>query len=207
MGNLLSRELKLWNSGLRFIAGVDEAGSGPLAGPVVAAAVILDSSHLINDVSDPLYTQIKDSKLLSPKNREVLFDFITANAISYSIFEVSSQEIDEIGISAANKLAFYNSVLGLETQADYILTDFFKIPQIESNKQTSITRGDNLSISIAAASILAKVHRDRLMLAAHETWPDYGFDRHKGYGTLFHRQMLAKHGPCEIHRRSFTLLV
>ena len=205
--NLLSFERKLWNSGIDFIAGVDEAGRGPLAGPIVAAAVILDRSHLFNDVLNGQYGKIRDSKRLTPKKRERLFDFIIENAISYSIYEVSSQEIDEIGISAANKLAFYNSVLGLGVSAEHILTDYFKIHEIKPEQQTNIKRGDNLSLSIAAASILAKVHRDRLMRLEHEKWPMYGFDRHKGYGTLFHRQTLAKHGPCEIHRKSFTLLV
>jgi len=205
--NLLKHELNLWNSGLNLVAGVDEAGRGPLAGPLVAAAVILDRDSLINDVALKEYGQIRDSKVVSPKKRELLFDFIIQNAVSYSIVEVSVEDIDKGGIASANRTAFYNSILGLGVEPEHILTDFFKLPEFEPARQTNLKRGDSLSVSIAAASILAKVHRDGIMLKMHERWPHYGFDRHKGYGTAFHREMIAKHGPCEAHRNSFKLLV
>lgn len=205
---LLKYENKLWSKGLTYIAGVDEAGRGPLAGPLVVAAVILNKDHLYqtSEKSEgPLetYSLINDSKKLTAKVREKLFEFIIKNAISYQIEEIPSEKIDEWGIGRSNKIGFFNSVNRLETPVEHTLTDHFSIDGVAESKQTNITGGDRKSITVAAASILAKVYRDRLMLKFHEKYPKYGFDRHKGYGTSLHAEMLAKYGPCEIHRRSF----
>ena len=142
---------------------------------------------------------------MSKKHRAELFEFITENAICYQIEEISSQKIDEWGISKSNQIGFFNAVKRLSIQPDHILTDYFGINAIPAERQTNITGGDRRSITIAAASILAKVYRDRLMVSFHEMYPQYGFDRHKGYGTKLHVEMLTKYGPCEIHRRSFRL--
>lgn len=205
---LLKFENKLWSSGITHIAGVDEAGRGPLAGPLVVACVILDKSHLYNP-SEKLkklletYSLINDSKKLTAKVREKMFEFIIKNAISYQIEEIPSQKIDEWGIAKSNQIGFFNSVNRLAIQPEHTLTDHFGIRGLAESKQTNITGGDRRSITIAAASILAKVYRDRLMVGFHEKYPLYGFDRHKGYGTKLHAEMLLRYGQCEIHRRSF----
>lgn len=207
---LLKYENKLWSNGLTHIAGVDEAGRGPLAGPIVIAAVILDKNHLhtnSNTANELLetYALINDSKKVTPKRRELLYAFILENAIAHQIEEISAKKIDEWGISKSNQIGFFYAAKKLATQAEHILTDHFGINALPENKQTNITRGDSASISIAAASILAKVHRDKIMVKYHEKFPEYGFDKHKGYGTELHRNQLHKLGSCEIHRKSFKL--
>lgn len=206
---LLKYEKELWDKGLAHIAGVDEAGRGPLAGPLVVAAVILNKDHLHArnyDVVDALwemYNLINDSKLVTEKRRNKLFKFIVTNSITLTIEEIPHGKIDEWGISRSNQIGFYNAVNRLRVPPQHILTDHYGINAIAEERQTNIKRGDCKSISIAAASIIAKVHRDKLMLKYHEEFPEYGFDKHKGYGTRFHRDQIMRTGPCEIHRRSF----
>lgn len=207
---LLKYEMDLWNDGITHVAGVDEAGRGPLAGPIVIATVILDKEHLHQIDSKKssglleTYALINDSKKVSVKRRELLFDFIMSNAISHSIEEIPHDKIDEWGISKSNQIGFFNSVQKLTPRAEHILTDYIGIKAIAESRQTNIKRGDSESISVAAASILAKVHRDRIMVEYHDKYPQYGFDKHKGYGTRFHMDQLQKLGPCDIHRRSFN---
>ena len=216
MQNLLFQyEKNLLSQGKTLIAGVDEAGRGPLAGPLVAAAVILDlvkvknvfdQARTNNDVKQNehhFYTQIKDSKKITPKKRLYLDELIRKEAISYSIITISHKKIDSHGIGEANQLAFFETVKNLDTKPDHVFTDHFEIKKLTREHQTNIVRGDNLSVSIAAASIVAKVHRDKIMLQMHLKYPKYGFDTHKGYGTKKHFEALHRHGPCIIHRKSF----
>ena len=180
--------------GYRYIAGVDEAGRGPLAGPVYAAAVILPEGTFIEGIND--------SKKLSEKKREELFDVICEKASAYCIAEVSHTRIDEINILNATFEAMNKAVNGLNIRPDYVLIDGNRIKGMEIPHET-IVKGDAKSISIAAASILAKVSRDRVMYEMAEQYPLYGFDKHKGYGTKAHCDAILKYGACEIHRRSF----
>lgn len=176
------------------ICGIDEAGRGPLAGPVVAAAVILPEDH------DFLY--LNDSKKVTEKRREALYDEICEYAVSYGIGMASPETIDEINILQADYEAMRDAVKSLNPVPDVLLNDAVTIPGLPQ-KQVNIIKGDAKSVSIAAASILAKVTRDRLMAAYDELYPEYGFAKHKGYGTAEHRAALLKYGPCPIHRRSF----
>ena len=190
----LELERLIWQSGLSRIAGVDEAGCGPLAGPVVAAAVIFPTyAHI---------AEVKDSKKLTAKKREELYSIIVDSAISFGIGIVPPEEIDRINIRQATFKAMRKAIGNLKTQPDYVLFDGYELPE-KLLSQEAVINGDDHSFTIAAASILAKVSRDRLMLDWHDKYPIYGFNRHKGYGTEYHRTMLEKHGPCEIHRRSF----
>ncbi len=190
----LELEKLIWESGLSRIAGVDEAGCGPLAGPVVAAAVIFPPySHI---------PEVKDSKKLTAKKREELYALIVESAVSFGIGIVPPKEIDRINIRQATFKAMRKAIGNLKTQPEYVLFDGYELPE-KILPQEAVINGDDHSFTIAAASILAKVTRDRLMLDWHDKYPIYGFNRHKGYGTDFHRTMLAKHGPCDIHRRSF----
>ena len=180
--------------GYKYIAGVDEAGRGPLAGPVYAAAVILPEGILIEGIND--------SKKLSEKKREELFDVICEKASAYCIAEVSHTRIDEINILNATFEAMNKAVNGLNIRPDYVLIDGNRIKGMEIPHET-VVKGDAKSISIAAASILAKVSRDRVMYEMAKQYPLYGFDKHKGYGTKAHCDAILKYGACEIHRRSF----
>ena len=180
--------------GYKYIAGVDEAGRGPLAGPVYAAAVILPEGMLIEGIND--------SKKLSEKKREELFDVICEKASAYCIAEVSHTRIDEINILNATFEAMNKAVNGLNIRPDYVLIDGNRIKGMEIPHET-VVKGDAKSISIAAASILAKVSRDRVMYEMAKQYPLYGFDKHKGYGTKAHCDAILKYGACEIHRRSF----
>ena len=206
---LLKYEKDLWNKGITHIAGVDEAGRGPLAGPLVVSAVILDKEHLHetnNDVVEELfdlYSMINDSKKVTEKRRNILYKFIIRNAITLTVEEIPHTKIDEWGISKSNQIGFFNVVNKLKIPADHVLTDHFEIKALPKSRQTNIVKGDTLSISIAAASIIAKVYRDKLMVKYHDLYPEYGFDRHKGYGTQMHRDQIKRLGPCTIHRRSF----
>lgn len=205
---LLRYETELWSKGLTHIAGVDEAGRGPLAGPIVIAAVILKKEHLHNNPNLKAellenYSLINDSKKLTEKKREMLYDFILEHALTFHLEEIPANKIDEWGISRSNQIGFFNAVKSLSITAEHVLTDHFPIRAFSENLQTNITKGDSNSMTIAAASILAKVHRDRKMLEFHEEYPKYGFDKHKGYGTRFHRDQIVKLGPCKIHRRTF----
>lgn len=180
--------------GYKSICGVDEAGRGPLAGPVCAAAVILPEGVIIDGVND--------SKKLSEKKRESLFDVIREQALSYSIAYATVDEIEEINILNATMLAMRRAIDGLDIKADYAMIDGNKIPPIDIDAEC-IVKGDAKSMSIACASILAKVSRDRLLYKYAEEYPMYGFDKHKGYGTKVHREAILKYGPCPYHRKSF----
>lgn len=180
--------------GYKSVCGVDEAGRGPLAGPVCAAAVILPEGVIIDGVND--------SKKLSEKKRESLFDVIREQALSYSIAYVTVDEIEEINILNATMLAMRRAIDGLDIKADYAMIDGNKIPPIDIDAEC-IVKGDAKSMSIACASILAKVSRDRLLYKYAEEYPMYGFDKHKGYGTKVHREAILKYGPCPYHRKSF----
>lgn len=179
--------------GAYFIAGMDEAGRGPLAGPVVAAAVIMP-------LDDPI-EGVDDSKKVSEKKREKLYDVIREKAIAYKIVAVDEKVIDEINILEATKKAMYACIDGLAIPPDVVLVDAVKLKAKVPTR--SIIKGDALSYSIAAASILAKVYRDRLMRDYDVLYPEYGFLKHKGYGTKEHTDALRKIGPCPIHRRTF----
>jgi ribonuclease HII len=208
---LTKYETFLWDGGIKNIAGVDEVGRGALAGPLVTAAVILNKEHLYrnNDVLLELldlYEQINDSKLLTPKKREKLSDFISKNAIAYSISQIENTEVDSLGISTATQTTFYSSIQNLKIKPEHVLTDTFEIRKLTKADQTNIVKGDTKSITIAAASIIAKVYRDALMVKMHETYQEYGFDKHKGYGTKQHFEAIEKYGPCKIHRMSFAPL-
>ncbi|MBE6720485.1 MAG: ribonuclease HII [Ruminococcaceae bacterium] len=180
--------------GFTAVCGVDEAGRGPLAGPVYAAAVILPDGLIIPGVND--------SKKLTEKKREALFDVIKSYAVSFSVATANEKEIDELNILQATYLAMRRAVEGLSVPADYAMIDGNRIPPL-SIPAECIVKGDGKSMSIAAASILAKVSRDRYMLKIAEKYPQYQFEKHKGYGTKLHYEMLDKYGPCEIHRQSF----
>ncbi len=180
--------------GATWIAGIDEAGRGPLAGPVVAAAVVLDRAAPIDGLDD--------SKRLSPRSRERLFDEIRNRAESFGIGIIPPETIDEINILQATRAAMVAAVKDLTRRPDHLLIDG-PIQLDLDIVQEPIIKGDRLSVSVAAAGILAKVTRDRIMTRAHEQYPEYGFDRHKGYGTKAHKEALAKYGPTPIHRMTF----
>jgi ribonuclease HII len=190
----LQIENLIWKNGVELVAGVDEAGCGPLAGPVVAAAVIFTQYFFIKEV--------KDSKKLSAKKREELYDAITEEALSFGVGMVYPEEIDRVNIRKATFKAMRKAIGCLKVRPDYIIFDGYELPE-KLLPQEAIVGGDDHSFTIAAASIIAKVTRDRLMIQNHDKYPNYGFDRNKGYGTDFHRKMLRKHGPCPIHRKSF----
>ena len=190
----MEMEEQLRASGYAAVCGIDEAGRGPLAGPVVAAAVILAPGTQLPGVND--------SKKLTEKKREALFDYIKENALAYGIGRASEQEIDEINILQATFLAMRRAVEALPVSADYALVDGNRIQGLDIPAECVIG-GDGKVLSIAAASILAKVTRDREMRALAERYPEYGFEKHKGYGTKAHYQAIAEHGICPIHRRTF----
>ena len=182
------------NLGFINICGVDEAGRGPLAGPVCAAAVILREGQIIEGVND--------SKKLSEKKREALFDIIKEEALDYSVAFATVEEIEEMNILNATMLAMKRAVEGLKSSADYALIDGNRLPPLDIPCEYVI-KGDAKSMSIAAASILAKVSRDHLCYEYAEKYPQYCFDKHKGYGTKLHVEKIREYGPCEIHRMSF----
>ena len=195
-------EQGLWAQGCLSVAGIDEAGRGAWAGPVSAGAVIL--------LADPdILTRlegVRDSKLMTPAERETMFDVITANAAAWAVGKAEAEEIDRIGILNATKNAMKRAVAALGVQPDHLLIDYVRLHDV-TIPQTGIKHGDMLSLSIACASVLAKVTRDRYMRGeAAALYPQYGFDQHKGYGTKLHQQALAEFGPCPIHRRSFRPL-
>lgn len=183
------------SSGFKYICGVDEAGRGPLAGPVCAAAVILPPDTEIEGLND--------SKKLSEKKREALFDVICDKAIAYSIAYGTLDEIEQFNILEATFLAMNRAIEGLVVPADYALIDGNQVPKGIKIPCETVIKGDSKSASIAAASILAKVTRDRLLLDYDKKYPEYNFKKHKGYGTKEHTDLILKYGPCEIHRLSF----
>ncbi len=192
--NWIEYEQNALSKGYKAICGVDEAGRGPLAGPVCAAAVILPANTFIDGVND--------SKKLSEKMRKALFDVIKETAVSYCIAYASVEEIESINILNATMLAMKRAVEGLDVKADYAMIDGNKMPQLDIDGET-IIKGDAKSMSIACASILAKVSRDRLLYEYAKEYPQYQFDKHKGYGTAAHREAIQKYGPCPYHRMSF----
>lgn len=191
----LKYERELESEGYSRICGVDEVGRGPLAGPVVCAAVIMPLDDIIEGVDD--------SKKLTPKKREYLSEKIKEKAVAYAICAVEPQVIDEINILEATKLCMKRAVESLEIPPDYVITDGNMTLDI-SCPQRSIIKGDSLSYSIGAASVIAKVYRDKLMDGYAEVYPDYAFDKNKGYGTKLHIEGIKTVGLCPIHRRSFT---
>ena len=191
----LELEKAAQNSGFKYICGVDEAGRGPLAGPVCAAAVILPIDAEIEGLND--------SKKLSEKKREALFDIICEKAVAYCVAYGTLEEIEELNILEATFLAMNRSIEGLSVKADYALIDGNRVPKGIKIPCETVVKGDAKSCSVAAASILAKVTRDRLLLEYDKKYPEYNFKKHKGYGTKEHTELILKHGPCEIHRLSF----
>ncbi len=194
MGAPYRYERAAWRSGLKHVAGVDEAGRGPLAGPVVAAAVILDPNRRIKGLDD--------SKLLTAARREVLFREILKHAVAVGTALVEPEIIDRVNILEATRRAMHQALARLFPLPDLVLIDAVSLSAL-SCPQKSLVRGDRRSASIAAASIVAKVTRDRLMVEADARFPRYGFGRHKGYPTPEHLAALRHHGPCPIHRRTF----
>lgn len=180
--------------GYSVVCGVDEAGRGPLAGPVCAAAVILPDNTIIEGVND--------SKKLSEKKREALYDVIKETALSYCIAYATVDEIENINILNATMLAMKRAVEGLEITPNFAMFDGNKTPDLQIDCE-AVVKGDAKSMSIACASILAKVTRDRLLYEYAEEFPQYGFDKHKGYGTKAHREAILEYGPCKYHRPSF----
>lgn len=182
-------------AGYKVVCGIDEAGRGPLAGPVYAAAVILPLGLEIDGLND--------SKKLTEKKREQLFDVICEKAVDYSIGVATEKEIDEINILNATFLAMHRAVEGLKNKPDYALIDGNQYPKIPFVTEETVVKGDAKSMSVAAASILAKVSRDRFMLEKALEYPQYQFEKHKGYGTKIHYDMLREFGPSPIHRMTF----
>ncbi len=193
---MLQYERELWDSGIQYVAGIDEAGRGPLAGPVVAAAVIFPPNVFISGIND--------SKKLSPKKRETLYPMIQDKAIVFSTGLVDEKEIDRINILQASYRAMRMAIGRLHIQPQHLLIDGRPLPE-KFYPQTAIEGGDRKSFTIAAASIIAKVTRDRLMIAYDQQYPQYGFARHKGYGTQAHVEAIRQHGLCEIHRKTFHI--
>lgn len=191
--DLLKYERELLATGCRYIAGVDEVGRGPLAGDLVVCAAIMDLENLIDGVND--------SKKLTEKKREKLFPEIIERAVSYKTVHKNPEEIDRINILNATKAAMVEAVLGLEIKPDHVLVDAVKLDL--SLPYTAIIKGDANSYSIAAASIIAKVTRDREMVALSEKYPEYGFAKNKGYGSAAHIAALREFGATDIHRRTF----
>lgn len=194
---LLRRERELWTEGLVLVAGVDEAGVGPLAGPVVAAAVIFPAGKGLRGVDD--------SKRLTAERRETLSELIRESALEHCVAAIQPDQIDAINIYQAGLLAMQRAVEGLASRPEYLLVDGRKIPGVAIPQETVIG-GDARCHAIAAASILAKTERDALMVRYDEQYPGYGFAEHKGYPTASHRDAIRRLGPSPIHRRSFTLL-
>jgi len=197
----LTFERALWASGVRLVAGIDEAGRGPLAGPVAAAAVILpDDPQVIAWLSG-----VRDSKQLSPSARQAARQKVIAIALGWGVGFASAEEIDGLGILPATYLAAHRALAELALQPEHLLLDYLFLREL-ALPQTSLIKGDCRSLSIAAASVLAKTARDALMLELDAQYPGYGLAAHKGYATDVHRQAIRRLGPCPIHRRSFTLL-
>lgn len=195
----LDKEARLWRAGYRAVAGIDEAGRGALAGPVVAAAVVLPPNVPLSGI----WAAVRDSKLLKPDVRNELEKRVQAEALAWAVGVVEAEQIDAIGIAPATRQAMMDAVNTLALKADYLLIDWVRLSQLPI-EQESYTKADQRIVSVAAASILAKVHRDRLLTALHENHPSYGFAQHKGYGTAAHLAAIEAHGPCGEHRHSFA---
>lgn len=190
-----SFELEAHEQGFKFVCGIDEAGRGPLCGPVCAAAVILPLDCVIEGLND--------SKKLSEKKREFLYDIILEKAVAYGVGFANEKEIDEVNILNATFLAMCRAVEQLKVKADFALVDGNRTPKGMSIPSLTVVKGDSKSMSIAAASIIAKVSRDRVMKELDEKYPVYQLSKHKGYPTQLHRNLVRQYGPCEIYRMSF----
>lgn len=196
----LSFEAELWEHGVQWIAGIDEAGRGALAGPVAAAAVILPPRReILTELSG-----VRDSKQMGAKDREHWADCVRRVALTHAVGFASHQEIDALGIVPATRLAIHRALESLSIQPEHLLVDFLRLPG-EAIPQSAIVKGDARCLSIAAASLLAKTARDALMRQLDGDYPAYRFAAHKGYGTQEHRRAIERFGVCPIHRRSFTL--
>ena len=195
----LQKEIALLEQGYRFIAGLDEAGRGAWAGPVVAAAVILpvDRPGLIDRLNG-----LNDSKKLTPQKRNVFFDLIQEEALTVSVGLGSPELVDHINVLQATRHAMEEALDKLQVIPNYLLLDHLKLPAVDL-PQDSFPKADSISLTVSAASVIAKVTRDRLMVELSQQYPGYGFERHKGYGTRIHREALQELGPCPIHRMSY----
>ncbi len=192
----IEEEIYISNPKIKYIAGIDEAGRGPLAGPVVVASVIMPRNSMIEGVND--------SKKVSEKRREEIYEIIMNEAISVGVGIIDHKEIDRINILNATKEGLTNSLKELKIKPELILVDALKDIDTLGIPYKSIIKGDALAYSISAASIIAKVTRDRIMREYDKIYPEYGFEKHKGYGTAYHIEAIKKYGLCSIHRRSFT---
>jgi len=204
----LDCEKKYWSEGVKIVVGLDEAGRGPLAGPVVAGAVVVFPEIIAKISQNINYKLVRDSKSLSARQREKAFDFVAEN-FPFGMGFSDEKTVDRVNILQASFLAMKKAISDLKSKIEgdveiLLLDGRNLIPNI-STRQENIVGGDKFVFSISAASIVAKVTRDRMMMALHEKYPQYGFARHKGYGTKMHFEMLAKYGLCEIHRKSFKL--
>ncbi len=197
----LAFELPLWKAGFSAVAGIDEAGRGALAGPVAAAAVVLPADRNIA----PQLRGVRDSKQMTPEQREAMREKIVQYAVCWGVGLASAQEIDQLGILTATRLAAGRALEALSAPPAHLLIDYLELPGI-TIPQTALVKGDCRSLSIAAASILAKTSRDQILRELECTYPGYGFARHKGYGTQAHREAIRQLGACPEHRLSFTLL-
>jgi ribonuclease HII len=195
----LDFERDLWKHGISLIAGIDEAGRGALAGPVAAAAVILPQNELILSRLD----QIRDSKQITSKKREEQRIIIERSALAWRVGYASHLEVDDFGVAFATRLAVHRAITQMSLVPDHLLVDYIVLPD-EDIPQTRLVKGDARSLSIAAASILAKTHRDELMVSFGLEYSQYGFKENKGYGTKKHRRAILQHGPCPLHRMSFS---
>lgn len=184
-------------AGMNAIAGVDEAGRGPCAGPLVVVALIL------KDPFSPALAEVRDSKALTANKREKLYEIIIENSLAYSIIEISSEEIDQIGLHKSNLAGFRRAVSALEITPDYVLTDGYAIEGM-SMPTLGIWKGDQVAITISAASVIAKVYRDRIMIEMDKQYPGYGFASHKGYSAATHLEAIRALGVTPIHRKSFA---
>lgn len=194
----LDIEKKLWSSGFSLICGIDEVGRGCFAGPVCVGAVIFPKDC-------ELIAGVADSKLLKPRQRERLAEEIKKYAISWAVAEVNVPTINKMGIGQATQIAFRKSIKLLEKTPDFVLIDAFYIKHFNRKNQKAIKDGDKICASISAASIIAKVYRDKLMKNLSKKYPQYGFSKHKGYGTKLHQEAIKKYGLSRIHRTSFNL--
>lgn len=199
----LKEEEKLYAQNYQYVAGVDEVGRGAWAGSVVAAAIIMKNEKGKMKNGRRRIYKIRDSKSILAKKRETLFQKIKEQCLDYSIGIVEAEIIDKIGIGVASKLAMKRAISNLKIKPDFILIDAFKLPEIKIPTK-AIKKGDRYCLSIASASIVAKVVRDKMMIQAHQKFPRYGFDKHKGYGTRLHQERLKKYGHCSLHRKSFS---
>ena len=199
----LQYENKLWKKGIKFVAGIDEVGRGALAGPLVVSAVIFPIT--IEKVASTILANVRDSKLLTPNNRKLLFPLIRKHSIYHSFGQSTVMEINRFGIVKATHIAMRRALNKLQ-KTQFVLIDALNIPHLKNlpqTKQLAITKGDKHCFTIAAASILAKVHRDHLLVKLGKLYPHYKLEKHKGYGTLAHRQAIQKHGPQPFHRQLF----